>query len=106
MDYKRLDYITGDRSLHVDFVFMDCDPPIGWRIYIISKIDYGVRNTSSHATHRLHAAGETYNYICWNGRIPTLQEAQAIASLWSDAIALYIRNGGSFDEIVNKLLNK
>lgn len=106
MDYERLDYTTGDRSLCVDFVFMDCGPVIGWRIYIISRIDYGSRDASSHASHRLHAPRETYPYICWAGRISTLEEAKAIASLWSDATALYIRNGGSFDEIVRNLLKE
>ena len=104
MDYMRIGYTTGDRSLTMDFVFMDCGSSIGWRIYIINNVDYKGRNTSFHATHRLQAAGETYMYICWAGKITTLQQAKAVASLWSDATALYIRNGGSFDEIVRRLL--
>ena len=50
-DYIRLDYWTSDRSLVVDFVFWDRGAR-GWRIYIISQIDYQGRNCSSHAAHQ------------------------------------------------------
>jgi len=86
-----------------DFVFMDCGEAIGWRIYIINNIDYKGRSTSAHATHRLHASGETYKYICWAGRIATLEQAKTIASLWADATTLYIRTGESFDKIAKRL---
>ncbi|HCC34155.1 MAG TPA: hypothetical protein DEQ02_00360 [Ruminococcaceae bacterium] len=104
MTYQRIGYTTGDRSLQMDFVFMDGGPAIGWRIYIINRMDYKARNTSFHATHRLHTSGETYDYICWAGRIATFEQAKAVASLWSDATALYIRSGVDFDEIVKRLL--
>ena len=103
MNYQRVTYTTMDRSLEMDFVFMDGGQSIGWRIYIINRVDYKGRNTSFHATHRLHASGETYDYICWSGRIATLEDAKKIASLWADTTALYIRNGGSFDAIAKQL---
>jgi len=106
MDFVRLDYLTGDRSLRMDFVFMDCGPAIGWRIYIINRVDYRGRSTSAHATHRLHAAGETYDYICWAGRISTLQQAKAVASWWADTTSIYIRSNDSFDTIATRLKNK
>jgi len=89
--------------MRFDFVFMDCGSSIGWRIYIISNIDYKGRNTSFHSTHRLHTAGETYHYICWAGRISTLAQAKAVASLWADATTLYIRGNDNFDDIVKRL---
>lgn len=104
MNYERLDYISGDRSLRIDFVFWDCGPSLGWRIYIINKIDYKNRNTSFHTTHRLHFTGDTYPCICWQGKISTLEQAKSVASVWGDATALYIQDGGSFDAIVRRLL--
>ena len=103
MNYERLDYVTGDRTQRFDFVFMDCGPQIGWRVYIINKINYKFRSRSSHATHRLHAAGETYKYICWNHRINTIEEAKNIAAVWADATAQYIKTGRSFDDIVRQM---
>ena len=103
MDYVRLDYLTSDRSIRFDFVFMDCGSQIGWRVYIINNIDYRGRNTSAHSTHRLHASGETYKYICWNSRISTLEAAKNIASVWADTTAIYIKTGESFDSIVRRL---
>ena len=103
MDYKRLSYTTADKSMEFDFVFMDCGSSIGWRIYIINDINYGERNTSSSATHRLHASGETYDYICWQGKISTLEDAKTIASLWADVTAIYIRTGETFDAIAKRL---
>ena len=96
-------YRTSDGSRVIEFYFVDCGPPDGWRIYILSRIFYRFRNASPHATHRLHDHGETYDYICWAGHIATLEQAKAIAALWADATALYIRNGGSFDTIAARL---
>jgi hypothetical protein len=103
VDYVRLDYMTCDNSMRFDFVFMDCGPSIGWRVYIINNIDYRGRNTSAHATHRLHASGETYKYICWLGRINTLEEAKKIVGVWGDVTAIRIRTGEDFDEIVKRI---
>ena len=104
MDFERLEYISGDGSQHYDFVFMDCGP-IGWRIYIINRIRYGFRKKSSHAAHWLKMEGETYKYICWEGKINTLEQAKAVASLWADATAQYIKYGSKFDDIVARLMN-
>jgi hypothetical protein len=89
--------------MRFDFVFMDCGPAIGWRIYIINNIDYKGRDSSSQATHWLHDDGETFKYICWAGRISTLEQAKTVAALWADTIMLYIRTGESFDKIVKRL---
>ena len=86
-----------------DFVFMDCGAAIGWRVYIINKIDYTGRNASPYAAHQLHTPGETYPYICWAGRISTLEQAKVVAATWADANMLSIRTGESFDEIVKRL---
>lgn len=73
-DYIRLDYWTSDRSLVVDFVFWHRGAR-GWRIYIISQIDYRGRNCSSHAAHWLHDTGDDYPYIC---STPILAEGDLI----------------------------
>ena len=51
-DYIRLNYWTSDRSLVVDYVFWDLGER-GWRIYIISHIDYQGRDCSSHAVNEI-----------------------------------------------------
>ena len=104
-DYIRLDYWTSDRSLTVDFVFWDLGDR-GWRIYIISSIDYRGLDCSSHAAHWLHDPGDSYPYICWAGDIETLEQAKSVASLWAECTAKYIRSHKSFDDIANRLKNK
>lgn len=102
-DYVRLDYWTSDRSLVVDFVFWDLGIHNGWRIYIISHIDYQGRDYSSHAAHWLHDNDDSYPYICWAGNIETLEQAKSVASLWAECTARYIRSRQSFDDIASQL---
>lgn len=88
-----------------DFVFWHLSQNEGWRIYIINHIDYGSHNQSSPAAHWLHDDLDTYPYICWAGTIDTLDQAKAVASLWADATALYVkpRERRSFNQIVDDL---
>lgn len=106
MVYERLDYRTSDGSLVIDFFILYCDDEIGWRIYIISDIDYKRQNTNGHATHRNHFDGDTYKSICWQGRLNTIEEAKAVAALWGDCTAKYIKGGGSFDSIAARLMKQ
>lgn len=106
MNYKRLIYKTLDGSMNIEFVFMDCGERIGWRVYIISDIEYGEQDASGPATHRNHFPGDTYKCICWTRKINTLDEAKTIAALWSDVTSCYIKNGGSFDSIASSLIKK
>ena len=103
MDYIRHNYRTSDGSMTVDFLFYNLGLLKGWRIYIISNIDYGDKNISGHATHRNHFPEDTYPSICWNKRISTLEKARAVASVWADVTALYIKGRGSFDAIARQL---
>jgi hypothetical protein len=106
MDHQRTYYRTSDGSMTLDFVFWNCGPEIGWRAYIIGDIDYGNRNASAHATHRNHFANDTYECICWSGKVDTFEEMKAIAALWSDATALYVKDGGNFNAIAKRLSNE
>ena len=102
-------YQTSDDAMLMEFYFVDYGENIGWRVYIISDIDYMGRDESAHGTHRNHFDGEFYKCICWQYRIDTLDDAMAIASLWADVTSIYIRLGRSglgFDEIVKRLLKK
>lgn len=101
-DYIRLNYWTSDRSLVVDYVFWDLGER-GWRIYIISHIDYQGRDCSSHAAHWLQDNDSSYPYICWNGNIATLEQAKSVASLWAECTTEYIRSYKSFDNIASQL---
>lgn len=104
MVYERLDYRTSDGSLVIDFFILYCDDETGWRIYIISDISYKGQNTDGHATHRNHYAGDTYPSVCWQGRLSTIEEAKAVAALWGDCTAQYIKGKGSFDQIAKRLM--
>jgi hypothetical protein len=109
MNYSRMYYQTRAPVMIMDFVFMEIGGEHGWRIYIINKIDYQGRETDGHSTHRNHFEGDTYPCICWRGRIGSLDEAKAIASLWADTTTVYIslgRRGKGFDEIAAELMKK
>lgn len=101
-DFLRRDYWTSDRSMVVDFVFWDRGIR-GWRIYIISQIDYHGRDCSSHAAHWLFDPEDSYPYICWDGYIKTLEQAKSVASLWAECTAEYVRSYKSFDDIASQL---
>lgn len=105
--YERLQYRSSDDSLTFDFVFWHLSQDEGWRIYIINKIDYGPHDHSSHYAHWLHDFRDTYPYICWAGTIETFDQAKAVASLWADATALYVKPNEyrSFNQIVSDLNN-
>lgn len=106
MVYERRDYRTSDGSMDIDFFILYCNEEIGWRIYIISDINYKGRNESGHATHRSHYDDDTYQCVCWLGKLSTLEEAKAVAALWGDCTAGYIKGGGSFDAIAKRLMKR
>ena len=103
--YERLQYRSSDDSLTFDFVFWHLSKEEGWRIYIINGVNYGSHDCSSHAAHWLHDYSDTYPYICWAGKIETYNQAKAVASLWADATALYVRphEHRNFNQIVRDL---
>ena len=86
--------------MYIDFLF-SYGFIKGWRVYIRSQFNYGYRDTSGHATHRLWDSRGTY--ICWDRRIATLDAARQIAKRWADCTALYVQSGDSFDSIALKL---
>lgn len=124
-------YRTSDYLLDIEFLFVDLGPPKGWRIYILSDIDYKQfsvsRSDSITTIHRLTESnrdmlrkinafqrnkGRTVSdstpihYICWKYKIDSLERAREIAKTWSEITAYYIRNGGSFESIQSKLKTK
>lgn len=103
MPERWLTYRSSDGSLYVDFYFAEYGDSGGWRIYIISPINYRGHPDSLNITHRIQAGGESYPYICWSQRIATYENALAVAALWADVTALYVQGKGTFDEIARKL---
>lgn len=83
-----------------EFVFYNMGAD-GWRIYIITDIDYKGKDAFSHDAHWLKDREDTYRYICWDGKIDTYEQAKAVASLWADCTYLYIndRFNRTFDMI-------
>ena len=106
MRYEIKDYRASDGSMLIEFGFCNLGLLKGWRIYIHEDIDYEGKNTSGHATHRLHYKGDTHSCICWKGKIRNIDEAKAIAKLWADCTSLYIKGEGDFDTIARRLMNK
>lgn len=105
---ERLEYRSSDGTVCYDFLFCYYDDLHTWRIYIIKPVPYPdtAYYESFHYTHRLHDAGEDYDYICWGGTISTLTQAKAVASVWGDVTAIMIRTGRPFDVIFNEIKNR
>lgn len=131
MLYENNYYRTSDYLLDIEFLFVDLGTPTGWRVYILSDIDYkqfsASRSDSITTIHRLTESnsdtlrkinafqknkGRTVvdstpiHYICWKYKIDSLECAREIAKTWSEITAYYIRNGGSFESIQPKLKRK
>jgi hypothetical protein len=131
MQFENNYYRTSDYLLDIEFLFVDLGASIGWRIYILSNIDYkqfsASRSDSITTIHRLTETnremlrkinafqrnkGRTVSdstpvhYICWKYKIDSLDRAREIAKTWSEITAYYIRNGGSFESIQPKLKRK
>ena len=104
MNYERILYTTADKSLTVDFYFLNSIPNAGWRIYIMSTIDYKDRNIDPIPLHRIYDAENKYDYICWDHPIETLEDARYIARLYAEITTIYIQFGGSFDEIAQQYM--
>ena len=113
-------YTTRDASLSINFLFVN-NGALGWRVYIIDNINYRGRATSCHVTHRLteqdprkialvrsfrlsSRTASPVHYICWTGRLESLEDARKLAHAWSEITAYYIRRGGSFSSIQSKLI--
>ncbi|MCH5314750.1 MAG: hypothetical protein J1E81_02460 [Eubacterium sp.] len=116
-------YLTSDRLLDIEFLFVDMGENIGWRAYIISDINYrqfGERSIIYTVTHRLEDSDadrvskinrflksidsskpdkSIYGYICWSKPIYDLDDMHEVAKTWSEITAYYIRHGGSFGSI-------
>ena len=88
-------YRTADGRHDIKFWFKHC-PPNGWRAYIMSDINYGVRDTGAHATHRLFDSALNLQYICWNTAIQTKAQCKTVAAQWSDLTIKYINEGRRF----------
>ena len=131
MLYENIYYRTSDRLLDIEFLFVDLGEEIGWRIYILSDIDYkqcsASRSDSITTIHRLteynsdilkkinafqRNKGRTVSdsthirYICWKYKIASLDQAHEIAKTWCEITAYYIKHGGSFETIQPKLKKK
>jgi len=105
MDFAKFGYTTPDGALYADFLYVDGGPSLGWRIYVLSDIDFKGKDSSFEATLLMQEADEEYPYIFWNSPLATLDEARTSASLWADATNIYIQEGGnSSDEISRRLL--
>lgn len=120
-------YLTHDKSLDIEFLFVNLGNEVGWRAYILSSIDYKKRDTSCSTIHRLtesdkhrielirrfmHDTRLVLNdsapiyYICWSTTIHELTKIRELAKTWSEITAYYIKHGGSFLNIQKELKNK
>ena len=127
MNYNNAIYLSKDRSLNVEFLFVEDGACHGWRAYILSHISYGIRSSSHVDVHRLTESSTNMiglinnfkqnnpptdssvvrssdiDYICWTESVYSLEQMMSIASAWTDITAYYIKHGGSFPEIQKQL---
>lgn len=115
MKYEHNFYITKDKLLDIEFLFLDLGPDIGWRGYVLSEIDYKKFSpersdiyTDTHLyidenKHRYIDKNKDYPYICWTKAIHSLETMRELAVMWSEITAYYIRYGGNFEDIEKRL---
>lgn len=115
MRYEHNFYKTSDGLLDIEFLFLNLGQTIGWRAYVLSHINYKMFSasrsdvyTDTHLyidanKHRYIDKGKDYPYICWTKPIHSLETMRALAKMWSEITAYYIRFGGSFPNIQKQL---
>ena len=114
MKYEHNFYTTSDRLLDIEFLFLDLGEELGWRGYVLSDINYKqfskVRSDAYTDTHlyiderrRYIDPNRDYPYICWTKPIHSLDTMHELAQMWSEITAYYIRHGGEFAEIQQRL---
>ncbi len=115
MKYEHNFYITKDKLLDIEFLFIDLGENIGWRGYVLTDINYKQFSqersdiyTDTHLyidenKHRYIDENKDYPYICWTKPIHDLNTMRQLAVMWSEITAYYIRYGGTFEDIESKL---
>lgn len=111
MKYERAFYLTKDKQLDIEFMFIDLGSEIGWRGYVLSEIDYKKysKNRSDDYTdthlfldvnmHRYIDPDRDYPYICWTKPIHDLDTMKELAAMWAEITSYYIMHGGNFPYI-------
>lgn len=64
----------------------------GWYAYILEIPDFKGRESNTHITHKFLDKDGKY-YICYSGQANTIEQIQAIAHRWAEAIQKYINTG-------------
>ena len=115
MKYEHNFYITKDRLLDIEFLFLNLGSEIGWRGYVLNEINYKQFSnersniyTDTHLyidenKHRYIDKNKDYPYICWTKPIHDLETMRELAVMWSEITVYYIRYGGTFETIQKKL---
>ena len=118
MKYERAFYLTKDKQLDIEFMFIDLGPIVGWRGYVLSDINYKMfskyRSDEYTDTHlfldvnmnRYIDPNKDYPYICWTKPIHDLGTMKELAAMWAEITAYYIKYGGSFTNIQKILEDK
>lgn len=116
-------YRTKDGSLRIRFLFIDCGAAEGWRAYIMSYINYRGHSSASAAVHTIREystnmknaldhyvrnyqpdyGGRNYYYLCRTEKVFSLEKMVSIASVWADITSYYVKNGGDYSDIQQKL---
>lgn len=127
MNYYNDYYITRDKKLAVEFLFVDLGYDKGWRAYILSDINYqrrsSLRSDAQTDVHRLTEQDDrmicrvnefkrnnapfsplltrtnSVEYICWTKPMYDREQLMSVASVWADITSYYIENGGTFEQI-------
>lgn len=118
MRYEHIWYTTKDQSLTIEFLMLHLGGTKGWRAYILTDINYKrvstSRSTGWHDTHRFFESSteryidvaKSYPYVCWEPAIQELNVLKNVAAVWCEITAYYIRHGGTFPAIQQKLADQ
>lgn len=79
-----------------DFSFRIARHGDRYRIYILDQPLYHGRADDLHSTHRYHSPTSGH-YICWDGRLGSLDDILYVASEWAERTLRYVRHGTPFD---------
>jgi len=116
-------YRTKDGSLRIRFLFIDCGILEGWRAYIMSYVNYRGHSSASAVVHTIRERsipminalnyyvrnyqpeyrGRNYYYLCRTEKVNSLNKMISIASVWADITSYYVKNGGDYAAIQQKL---
>jgi hypothetical protein len=77
-----------------------------YRAYIRQQPDYRGRPADAHATHRHGPGGAPARWVCIDPEPTNLEDMLVVARWWAECTSYYIRHGGDFADIQQRLVRQ